>query len=280
MPNLAVFHPQIVHFVIALLIVGVGMRVVSLTGKLRFTSPAATSLILIGTLAAWLAVRSGTDAHGPVERIPGARAAVIEHEEHGKTALNVFLAVAALELIGLAMMRKESVVRHARWIYGASAIVGLYGCFQLYETGEHGGELVYSYAGGPGLRTGKPEDTERLLTAGLYNEAMADRKAGKHAEAAELIALLAKRNPGDTTVQLLNAESLSLDSKKYPEALAALNAVSTAPTDARLGARKANLRTDIFLAMGQRDSARATLAAAVAAFPQNVRLKARLDSIK
>ena len=77
MPNLGAFHPQIVHFVIGLLLVGVAMRIVSLTGRLKFTSPMATTLLLIGTVAAWAAVKSGTDAHGPVERIPGARAAVV-----------------------------------------------------------------------------------------------------------------------------------------------------------------------------------------------------------
>src|SRR3954465_5196505 len=161
--NIGAFHPQIVHFVIGLLIVGVGMRIVSLTGKLKFTSPAATSLILIGTFAAWLAVKSGTAAHGPVERIPGARAAVQSHEEHGERALKLFYLISAIELVGFAISRKDSLVRHSRWVYGASALIGLFGCFELYETGEHGGELVYSYGGGPGLRTGDPKDTERML---------------------------------------------------------------------------------------------------------------------
>ena len=121
MPNLGAFHPQIVHFVIGLLLVGVAMRIVSLTGRLKFTSPMATTLLLIGTVAAWAAVKSGTDAHGPVERIPGARAAVVEHEEHGETTRNVFLVVAALELIGLAMTRKDTLARNVRWVYASSA---------------------------------------------------------------------------------------------------------------------------------------------------------------
>lgn len=44
--------------------------------------------------------------------------------------------------------------------------------------------------------------------------------------------------------------------------------------------RKASLKADVYLAMGKPDSARATLAPVVAAFPQNTRLKAKLDSIK
>ena len=284
MPNIAAFHPQIVHFVVALLIVGVVMRVVSLTGRLRWTIPAAFALILIGTVAAWLAVKSGLDAHGPVERIPGARGAVMEHEEHGILARNVFFAVAALELIAFAMSRSERFVRYALWVFGASALVGLFGVFQLYEAAEHGGELVYSYGGGPGLRTGNPADNERLLLAGLYNQAMADRRAGRNAEAAELMAMMGKRYPLDTTAQLLNAESLLLDAKRPTDALTALNAVNIAANDARLQARKATLKADIYLAMGASDMAKRTLAEAIAALPQGAtqanRLKAKMDSIK
>src|SRR2546423_6639270 len=108
MPNLAAYHPIIVHFAIALLIVGVIFRLISLTGRARFTGPAAATLLLAGTVAAYLAVRSGTDAHGPVERIPGVREAVQEHEEAGEWARDVFLVVAALELVSLAMRKRNA----------------------------------------------------------------------------------------------------------------------------------------------------------------------------
>src|ERR1044072_9306661 len=94
MPNLGVYHPIIVHFALALPIPGVVFRWISLSGRAVFTGPAAATLILLGTAAAVLAVQSGTDAHGPVERIPGVRQAVQEHEEAGEWARNVFLVVA------------------------------------------------------------------------------------------------------------------------------------------------------------------------------------------
>lgn len=280
MPNLAQFHPQIVHFVVALLFVGLGMRIVSLTGRLRFTDLAATTLLLIGTVAAVLAVKSGTDAHGPVERIPGTRELVIEHEELGEKTRNVFLVVAAIELVALAVRRRATMARYVRYAQFASAIVGVYGGFVLYEAAEHGGELVYSYGGGPGLRTGDPKDVERLLLAGLYNQAQADRRAGRSAQAASLVNEMAKRFSADTTVRFLRVESLLRDSKDYRGALTALDSISVAPTDARLRPRQATLKADIYLALGKPDSARATLAPVVEAFPRNTRLKAKLDSIK
>ena len=137
-PDIGVFHPQIVHFVIALLMVGVAFRLISLTGKAQFTGAAALTLILIGTGAAVLAVKSGEDAHGPAERVPGARDAVVEHEEWGERTRNLFLVVAALELLALGLSD-----RRRRAVLVASGIVGLGGMFVLYETAEHGGDLVY-----------------------------------------------------------------------------------------------------------------------------------------
>ncbi len=173
MSSLAAVHPQVVHFVIALLIVGVLFRLVSLTGKLTWTNQAAASLIVLGTVASAVAVKSGMDAHGPVERVPGSRPVVQEHEEAGETTRNIFLGVTLLELGALALSGGTQ-----RALRFGSAAVGLVGLFFLYETGEEGGELVYSYAGGIGLRTGEPEDVGRLLLAGQYHQAMLDRKNG------------------------------------------------------------------------------------------------------
>ena len=112
MPDTGAFHPHIVHFVIALLFVGVAFRLVSLTGRFAFTNHAATVLILLGTVAAFAAVKSGDDAHGPAERVPGARAAVVEHEEWGERARNAFIVVSLFELAALGLAFRKH--RHAR----------------------------------------------------------------------------------------------------------------------------------------------------------------------
>ena len=280
MPNLAINHPQFVHFAIALLYIGVAFRFIALTGKLKFTNHAATTLLVLGTIAAALSVKSGVDAHGPVERIPGARALVQDHEAHGIQTRNFFLGVVALELLALGLAARVSTAKYAKFGYIASAVVGFFGAHQLYEAAEHGGELVYSYAGGPGLRTGNPADVNRLLLAGLYNQSQADRKAGRSAESARLVTEMQMRFPEDTTIRFLQVESLLLDTKDLTVALAAAHAVTVDTANARLRTRKASLTADIFLAMGQPDSARAVLGPVVAAYPTNTRLKAKLDSIK
>ncbi len=275
MPNLAAFHPQVVHFVIGLLIIGVLFRLVALSGKLRWTGPAATTLILIGTIASVAAVQSGTDAHGPVERVPGARPVVEEHEELGERTRNVFLAVSLLELIGLAL--SGSTQRAVRF---GSLAVGLFGLSVLYQTAEEGGELVYSYAGGIGIRTGDPADVGRLLLAGQYQQAMLDRKNGQGEEAAVLISDIARRYPNDTTVLLLEIESTLRDRRDPAGALAKLDAFHPAPDNRRLVITVGTLRVDALAAAGQKDSARVTLEALMKGMPPNPRLQAKLDSLR
>jgi len=276
MPNLGSLHPQIVHFVVALLLVGVALRWVAFTGKVPFAGPAATTLLLLGTVAAVLAVSSGTDAHDVVERIPGVGAAVREHEDWGHATRTVFLVVAGLEVAALVLARRPA---WRRWALVLSGLVGVYGCYAVYETAEHGGELVYSFAGGPGLRTGDTTDIGRLLTAGLYEQAMVDRARHQPADAAALIDELARRSPSDTTVQLIHIESQLRDRQDAKGALAALAALHPAPSDPRLFGRVGLLTADAYVALGQPDSARALLRRLVAQFPMSQRLKDRLAQL-
>jgi len=274
--SLAPLHPQIVHFVIALLIAGVAFRWIFLTGRAAFTGPAAAVLLLAGTLGAVLAVKSGTDAHGPVERVPGARNAVVEHEEWGERTRNVFLVVAALEIAALI----PAVARWRKGAHLASALVGLAGVFSLYEAGEHGGELVYAYAGGVGIRSGNPDDVGRLLVAGLYHQAMLDRAAGRPADAARLIDQLAQRNPDDTTVQLLVIESLIVDKQDGKAALAALARFPATPESRFVRFRVGTLRADAFALAGMPDSARAILQGMSREFANNRVIEERMAKLK
>lgn len=282
MPNLAQFHPQVVHFAVALLILGTGLRVLSLFvyNRWRWISHSATLLLILGAVSAYVSVKSGTDAHGPVERIPGTRDLVVEHEEYGESARNVFLVVALIELVGLAMRRKENTQKYARYAIYASTAGALFGLVPLYEAAEHGGELVYSYGGGPGLRTGDPKDVERLLLAGLYNQSRVDRREKRFAQSQALVKEMVSRWPADTAIRFLWAESLLMDAKDYAGTVRALDSITIADSDMRNRSRKATLKADAFIAMGNRDSARAVLTPIVAASPNNTRLKAKLDSLK
>jgi uncharacterized membrane protein len=269
------YHPLIVHFAIALLVVGVVFRLISLLGRPAFLGPAAATLLLLGTVAAALAVRSGDAAHGPVERTPGAAAAVVEHEDWGVRARNIFFGVVGIELVALALWRSP----RRKVFHAAAGLIGVVGLWALYQAGDHGGRLVYGYAGGVGIRSGDPQDVQRLLLAGLYHQAQLDRRQGRGADAAILMEEAVRRFPSDPEVQLLRAESLLLDRKDPALALSAIKDLKI-PADSRpLRIRHGMLMADALEAVGQRDAAAALLQPLVAEFPNSSRLQQRLKAL-
>jgi uncharacterized membrane protein len=268
-PQIGSLHPQIVHFVIALLFVGVAFRLLSLTGKAKFTGPAATTLILLGTLAAFAAVKSGDDAHGPAERIPGANSAVHEHEEWGERLLE-------LVALGLALSRYK---KYKTYALVGSGVIGLAGLFAVYEAAEHGGELVYSYAGGVGTRSGEADDIERLLIAGLYHQSVQDRAEGRAEAAAALVEEMARRLPDDESVALLAIESLIADRADGRAALEALSQVSVPGDNRRLVFRHGMLTADAYMALALPDSARIKLEGLKEDFPTSATLIRRLEEL-
>jgi uncharacterized membrane protein len=265
MPDIGPFHPQLVHFVVALGLVGVALRLVSLTGKLAWSSPAATLLLLMAAVASVAAAQAGSDAHGPAERVPGAREAVQTHEELGEDTRNLFLLVALFEIAALALRKRE---KAGRWLLIASGVAGVAASYVLYEAAEHGGSLVYSYAGGVGLRTGNPEDVQHLLVAGLYHEARTARDAGRHDEATRLTQELVRQMPNDPNVALISIQSMLEDQYDAKGALAALAALPVPVDNPRFALRKGMLQSQAFATLGQKDSARAVLAQLQEQFPQ------------
>ncbi len=201
---------------------------------------------------------------------------VEEHEEWGERTRNVFFLVVALELLALSLRKRG----RSRPLHIASALVGLGGLFCLYEAGEHGGELVYSYAGGVGVRSGDPEDIGRLLLAGIYHQAQLDRREGRSEEAARLFEEMARRFPESPSVQLLVIESLLEDRHDATAALAVLEGMTIPEDNRRLVYRSGLLLAAALQAAGERESAQETLEALLANFPENRRILERLEEIR
>src|SRR6266513_318059 len=279
MPNIGAYHPIIVHFVIALLVVGVIFRwIYLLVSRATFTGLAAATLIVTGTIGALLAVRAGTDAHGAVERIPGVRQAVMDHEDAAEWARDIFLIIAAIEIAALALARRNP--RAARGAVWGSAFVGLLGLAAMFKTADRGGDLVYSYAGGIGIRSGDTADVTRLYLAGLYQAAQRARNANDSARAAALFAELERQFPNDTTVRLLAIESLVRDRNDGRAALTALAQVAVAADDRRLQLRVGFLKADAYVGLGKPDSASTVLEQLRSAFPDmEARIRERMRMI-
>ncbi|HXG43701.1 MAG TPA: DUF2231 domain-containing protein [Gemmatimonadales bacterium] len=276
MPDLGPLHPQVVHFVVALGFVGVALRLISLAPVAAWTRPAAAALLLAAALAGVAAVKTGDDAHERPEQIPGVRPAVEEHQELGEATRNWLLLVGALELAALGLAGRAKVQRGLRM---ASAAAGLVACFYLYEAAEHGGELVYAYAGGVGTRRGDADDVRRLLVAGLFHGSQAAREAGHPAVAARLTAELVQHLPRGHEAALLAAESELRDRNDPAAALATLDAAGPLPDDPSLAIRTGVLRAEALAAAGQIDSARAVLVALRERYPNSRRVADALKKL-
>lgn len=280
MPNLGAFHPQVVHFVVASLVLGLPIYWLGFLRRPAFFRPMASVLLLVGTVATFAAVKSGTDAHGPAERLPDTRDLVVHHEELGELTRNLFAVALLLELGALALAWRagpagESVLHveagstddagASTKRFAATAlrvvvgVVWAVGAFQLYETAEHGGELVYEYAGGVGYRTGADEDIARLLRAGLYAQSRLDREAGRSEEAARLVEEMAARFPESLEVQLLAVESLIVDRQDGRAALDALAGISVPADNPRMMLRRQTQAFDAYMLVELPDSARLAL---------------------
>jgi uncharacterized membrane protein len=265
MPNIGVYHPQLVHFVIALGLLGILLRLISLAGRGAWLNPAAALLIVLSAAVSIPAARSGDDAHGPAERVPGAREAVQEHEHWGHRTRNILIVLAGVELLVLIWSRHAA----GKVLRVVSAGVGLVAAFFIYEAGEHGGELVYSYAGGVGTRSGDPGDLENLLTAALYHKARLDRDSGRAADAARLTDELRRQRPEDPMVKFLVIESKIRDRNDPEGALADLAAMSFPVDDTRLAPRHGLLTAEAHAAAGRPAEARTILTGLAARFPNN-----------
>lgn len=279
MPDIAALHPQVVHFVVASLFIGLPLYWLAFIPRLRVLRLTALILLVIGAGAAWVAFESGDQSNERAEDIPGARAAVEEHEEWGERTAILFSVLVGLQALAFFVQRASDrqaaavepveydpealppgyILRtSARSLTAIVALGWAAGLGVLYETAEHGGDIVYGHAGGVGTRSGDPEDVQRLLMAGLYNESILDRAAGQYEDAARLVDEMARRYPDDPEVRLLLAESMiedRQDGRGALRVLASLQAQSGGPTSLR----QALLRADAYRLLQLPDSARDAL---------------------
>jgi uncharacterized membrane protein len=277
MPSLAAFHPQIVHFVVALVMVGVGFRLLSLAVRTSWLGPAATALVALGTVASLAAVRSGSDAHGPVERVPGARPAVVAHETWGQRARNVFLLLLAVEAVAATLASRR--FPRARTAAIASATVGVIAVGVLYRTADLGGQLVYGYGGGVGIRSGDAEDVGRAFIAGAYQQATFDRANGRPLDAARIIDVAATRFPDHLELQLVQVEATLVDRADPQSALNRLGALSIPRADERSRIGAGMLRARALQAMNDRSAALQVLETLRTEFPANAQIQRQVAEL-
>lgn len=136
-------HPIIVHFPIALLILAVMADLLSLLWRQQWLQWAATGLYLVGAVAGLAAFVSGREAAESV-LLPTAANRVLT--DHADWALWTIWAYGVLALVRTVFVWRKQVL--AIPIHLAFFCMGVAGMYFLYQTGDHGAQLVYQYGVG------------------------------------------------------------------------------------------------------------------------------------
>ena len=146
-PSWDAVHPLVVHFPVALLLtvpIFILLGLVLRNG--RGFLLAALVLMVLGTVAAWVAVATGEAAGELASRTPAITAALERHEEAAETTrdlFTLFTAVFAALLLVPPLLRKQP----GRRLTGAVGVVFLAGylggAVMLADTAHEGGQLVH-----------------------------------------------------------------------------------------------------------------------------------------
>lgn len=146
--DLTHLHPMIVHFPIALLIVGFLSDLVGLLTKREFFTQAGFYLFTLGALGVIAAFMSGEQAGDGIVEEGALKQALEAHE--GAATLAIWVAsIAAVFRITLFLLKKYSGV-----LKMVSLALGLLAVMAIARTGYYGGELVYKHAAGVQLDLG------------------------------------------------------------------------------------------------------------------------------
>lgn len=142
MLDLTHLHPMIVHFPIALLIVGFLADAVGLIFKKDFFTTAGFYLLILGTLGVVAAYLSGNFAGEGVTEAGALKQALETHES--AAILTLWLMIGAA-LVRLSMVVLKKYIGFYRWV---AFIIFFLGVLSIARTGFYGGELVYKHAAG------------------------------------------------------------------------------------------------------------------------------------
>jgi uncharacterized membrane protein len=143
---------MIVHFPIALLLVGFLSEIIGLVSKKQFFSQAAFYLLILAAAGAITAYFTGDQAGEGMEG-GSLKKAVDLHEQAAVITLWLTIAAALVRTAHELLQKKTKWLKIAVFVLFASAAAG------VGRTGYLGGQLVYKHAAGVELGIGNLNDT-------------------------------------------------------------------------------------------------------------------------
>jgi uncharacterized membrane protein len=141
-------HPMMVHFPIALLIVGFLAELVGLVLKREFFNRMGLILLILGTAGVAAAYLSGHSAAEGLNEAGPLKMAIENHEDAALLTLWIMI-VTLVARSTLVVFKKYTGV--LRWI---PLVLFLVGVASMVRTGYYGGELVFKHAAGVQLSIG------------------------------------------------------------------------------------------------------------------------------
>lgn len=135
-------HPMIIHFPIALLIVGFMADLIGAITKREFYSKAGFYLLLLGTAGVVAGYFSGNFAGEGLAEGGALKAALEVHEDAAELALWLALATSVVR-IGLVVTKRYAGA--LRWI---PVVMFFLSVLAIARTGYYGGQLVFKHAAG------------------------------------------------------------------------------------------------------------------------------------
>ena len=150
MEFLAELHPRIVHFPVSLFILYFFLEAFGILLKKKYLSKTAYIILIAGIVTAVTAVLTGNQAHEAAKMILSGKNNLLngmieQHEQNATITLWYFFAILILRTYFITKKKFES-----NWKY-IFIPLGLAGCYLIYITGIHGGELVFKYGIGTQL---------------------------------------------------------------------------------------------------------------------------------
>ncbi|MBK8149287.1 MAG: hypothetical protein IPN69_10590 [Acidobacteria bacterium] len=143
-------HPIIVHFPIALLLIAPLLIVFGLVfyGQNRAFMISAFVLMLLGTIAAVVAVATGSAAGELAERVANVESVLENHEELAETTRNIFLALTVIfgAIVFVPMILKKDFARKITLpVTLAFLVFYAGGAVVLMNAAHEGGRLVHEF---------------------------------------------------------------------------------------------------------------------------------------
>lgn len=139
-------HPAVVHFPVALLLLGALVAVLAVFVR-RWHMPLFAAILLsLGALGAVVATVTGEEEEERVEHaIPSAEPVLDEHAGWGEGARNAGIAAALLAVAAAVLVGKPAV---GRVLSVLAACIALVAAYYVAQAGHFGGELVYRHGAG------------------------------------------------------------------------------------------------------------------------------------